>query len=285
MLLELDTTMPVMPFHAWRRNVHSQTGEDGIIEQLLQKAQVTSRYFVEFGAWDGRHLSNCAKLADEGWAGCFIEGDAARFIDLKNNYASRSDIIPVNNFVYATGENRLDAILDRIGAPKDIGVLSIDIDGCDYHVWRSVETHLPALCVIEFNPTIPAHVIYVQDDDPSVHRGCSLAALARLSSEKGYALVAATAWNAFFMQRILCDTHGIPAYTAAEVKDRTYESAIFHGYDGAMLVAGHRQLLWHGIDYGPEELQILPPELRCFLANAPDGLGTQLARFRTSREK
>src|SRR5260370_12899042 len=123
MLLELDTTMPVMPFHAWRRNVHPQTGEDGIIEQLLQRAQVTSRYFVEFGAWDGRHLSNCAKLADEGWAGCFIEGDAARFVDLKNNYASRSDIVPVNNFVYATGDNRLDAILDRIGAPNNIGVL------------------------------------------------------------------------------------------------------------------------------------------------------------------
>jgi hypothetical protein len=284
MLLELDTTMPVMPFHAWRRNVHSQTGEDGIIEQLLQRAQVTSRYFVEFGAWDGRHLSNCAKLADESWAGCFIEGDAARFVDLRNNYASRSDITPINNFVHATGKNRLDSILDRIAAPKSIGVLSIDIDGCDYHVWRSVETHLPTLCVIEFNPTIPAHVFYIQDDDPSVHRGCSLAALARLSSEKGYALVAATEWNAFFMPRPLCDTHGIPTYAPTEVKDRTYEAAIFHGYDGTMLVAGQRQLLWHGLSYGPEELQILPPQLRRFAANATDSFGTELVRFKKSRE-
>src|ERR1700755_2784790 len=103
MLLELDTTMPVMPFHAWRRNVPSQIGEDGIIEQLLLLAKVESRYFVEFGAWDGRHLSNCAKLADENWSGCFIEGDAARFRDLTQNYHSRSDIFPVNNYVYATG--------------------------------------------------------------------------------------------------------------------------------------------------------------------------------------
>jgi len=285
MQLEFDTTMPVMPFHFWRNNVHSQTGEDGIIEQLLQRAQVGSRYFVEFGAWDGRHLSNCAKLADEGWAGCFIEGDAARFLDLKNNYASRSDIVPVNDFVYATGENRLDAILDRIGAPNNIGVLSIDIDGCDYHVWRSVETHLPALCVIEFNPTIPAHVIYVQDDDPSVHRGCSLAALARLSERKGYELVAATEWNAFFMPRALCNSHGISTYKPAEVKDRTLEAAIFHGYDGTMLVAGNRQLVWHGIAYGPDELQVLPQQLRCFIPNATDSFAPAMTSFRKSRER
>jgi hypothetical protein len=284
MLLELDTTMPVRPFHAWRRNVHSQTGEDGVIEQLLKIGNVTSSYFVEFGAWDGRHLSNCAKLADEGWAGCFIEGDAARFVDLKNNYAARNDILPVNSFVYESGDSRLDAILDRAGAPNDIGVLSIDIDGCDYHVWRSVETHLPALCVIEFNPTIPAHVVYVQDGDPGTHRGCSLAALVRLGSEKGYALVAATGWNAFFMPRSLCEVRNIPIYSASEIKDRTYEDAIFHGYDGTMLVAGNRQLLWHGIDYGPDELQILPPQLRCFLANAPEGVGSEMARFRKSRE-
>jgi hypothetical protein len=276
--------MPVMPFHAWRRNVHSQIGEDGIIEKLLERAQITSRYFVEFGAWDGRHLSNCAKLADEGWGGCFIEGDAARFVDLRNNYASRNHIVPVNSFVHSSGEDRLDAILDRVGAPKDIGVLSIDIDGCDYHVWRSVETHVPALCVIEFNPSIPAHVIYVQDDDPTTHRGCSLAALVKLGEAKGYGLVAATEWNAFFMRRMLCEAHGIPTYTPAEIKDRTYEAAIFHGYDGTMLVAGHRQLLWHGISYGVDELQVLPPQLRCFLANATGSVDAELASFRKSRE-
>jgi hypothetical protein len=285
MLLELDTTMPVMPFHAWRRNVHSQAGEDGIIEQLLLTAEVKSRYFVEFGAWDGRHLSNCAKLADEGWAGCFIEGDAGRFGDLKRSYASRDDIFPVNSFVYATGTSKLDAILDRVGAPKDIGVLSIDIDGCDYHVWQSVETHLPSLCVIEFNPTIPAHVIYAQDDDHSVHRGCSLAAVTRLSEEKGYALVAATELNAFFMRRTLCDSHNIPSYAPSDVKDRTYEAAIFHGYDGTMLVAGHRQLLWHGIEYGSSELQVLPHRLQQFVPNASHRVNAELSKFREARAK
>lgn len=285
MQLELDTTMPVMPFHSWRRNVHSQTGEDGIIEELLERAHVKSRYFVEFGAWDGRHLSNCAKLADEGWAGCFIEGDAARFAELEANYVSRDDIVCLNNFVCATGDNALDKVLQRTGAPTDIGVLSIDIDGCDYHVWRSVETHSPALCVIEFNPTIPAHVIYVQDDDPDTHRGCSLTALARLGTQKGYALVAATEWNAFFMPRSLCSTYGIPTYAPAQIKDRTYEAAIFHGYDGTMLIAGHRQLLWHGIAYGPDELQILPQQLRRFVANASDSYGAELTRFGQSRQK
>jgi hypothetical protein len=285
MQLELDTAIPAKPFHSWRRNVYSQTGEDGIIEHLLQKAEIKSRYFVEFGAWDGRHLSNCAKLAQEGWSGCFIEGDAARYAELENNYISRSDIVRCNTFVHSSGDNRLDTILDRNGAPQDIGVLSIDIDGCDYYVWRSVEKRSPALCVIEFNPTIPAHVIYVQEDDPRIHRGCSLAALARLAQSKNYALVAVTDWNAFFMPQALCKIHNIPIYVPSEVKDRTYEAAIFHGYDGTILVAGHRQLLWHGIEYGPEELQILPAELKQFVPSASDDYGAHLARFRRSREK
>ena len=55
------------------------------------------------------------------------------------------------------------------GLPSDFDVLSIDIDGADYHVWDGLRgsRFAPALVVIEFNPTIPNHVAFVA----RVHHG------------------------------------------------------------------------------------------------------------------
>lgn len=262
MILRTVGGRPDLPFQAWRKDTHSQSGEDGIIEHLLGMIQCKSGYFVEFGAWDGRHLSNSARLADEGWAGCFIEGSAERFQDLLKNYAANNKIYKLNAFVHGFGANCLDNLLDTAKAPAEFDVLSIDIDGNDYHVWNGLARHRAKLVVVEFNPSIPAHVIYVQDDDPSINRGASLAALTELAHEKGYGLVAATDWNAFFLQQSLIDDFGIPTYTPAQVKNPELEAAIFHGFDGTLVVAGKRQLIWHGIEYGADELQILPPSLR-----------------------
>ena len=222
----------------------------------------TNGYCVEFGAWDGRHLSNTAKLIDEGWAGCLIEGDPAKFEDLQRSYAGNDRLSLINCFVEVAGERCLDAILRQANAPGTFDLLSIDIDGLDYHMWAALEEHTPCLVVIEFNPTVPAHVVYVQENDPTINRGSSLAALAELGTQKGYALVAATDWNAFFLKADYASAHGLPAYTPAEVKNTQQEATIFHGFDGTLLVAGHRELIWHGIPYDVDQLQILPPDLR-----------------------
>ena len=262
MILKTLGGKPDLPFQQWRRDVNSQSGEDGIIEQLFRQIGCTGGYFVEFGAWDGRHLSNSAKLADEGWRGCFIEGSPERFKDLEANYGENARIAKLNALVESYGTNSLDNLLDIAEAPESFELLSIDIDGNDYHVWEGLKRHLPKLVVVEFNPSIPAHVVYVQQNDTEINRGASVAAFAELAGQKGYSMVAATDWNAFFMQDELVKEYGLATYTPAQVKNPEYEAAIFHGFDGTLLVAGNRKLIWHGIEYGPEELQILPAELR-----------------------
>jgi len=47
------------------RNVNSQFGEDGIIAALLSQIPSRTSWCVEFGAWDGKHLSNTRKLIDD----------------------------------------------------------------------------------------------------------------------------------------------------------------------------------------------------------------------------
>ena len=40
------------------KSVASQCGEDGIIKAALEVLRETNKWCVEFGAWDGKHLSN-----------------------------------------------------------------------------------------------------------------------------------------------------------------------------------------------------------------------------------
>src|SRR5438876_8052161 len=60
-------------------NQYSQFGEDGIIQKIFEIIQPQSKVCIEFGAWDGFHLANTAKLwAHEGWKGILIEGDPTK---------------------------------------------------------------------------------------------------------------------------------------------------------------------------------------------------------------
>jgi hypothetical protein len=280
-LLETRDGRPSAPFETWKRNAYSQCGEDGILDHLLTAMGCDRGYFVEFGAWDGSHLSNCAALADRGFAGCFIEGDSERYKVLEAAYPGRTDINRVNAFVTTEGDSALDAILERVAAPKDFTVLSIDIDGMDYHVWESLAAHRPAICVIEFNPTIPAHVMFVQAKDPGVHQGSSLAALDALAQGKGYSLVAATDFNGIFMDEGRRRAAKLPAYRPQDIKSLTYETAFFHGFDATVHLAGDGRLLWHGIPIRADDCQILPAELRRFPVGQPDSYHEQLKPYRS----
>jgi hypothetical protein len=269
-------------FNQHRANTYSQSGEDGVIAYLLGLAKIESGYFVEFGAWDGKHLSNSALLAEKGWSGCFIEGDKSRYEDLVTNYGENPNIAAVNAFVNSGGENSLDKLLYQVNAPKEITVLSIDIDGNDYHIWESLHEHLPVLCVIEFNPTIPADVIFVQDNDPSLNFGNSLAALWDLSLQKEYELVAATDWNAFFMPKALCEKYSIPTYQPNQVKNTQYETDFFQGYNGETVIEGCMHLVWHGIPFNPTNFQSLPKDLQKIPAGQNASYYDKLGKYKNT---
>jgi hypothetical protein len=69
--------MQLLPLNMFSHNIHSQNGEDGIIQELLNRLNLknsSDRYCVEFGAWDGMHLSNTFALVEGGWKAIYIEG-------------------------------------------------------------------------------------------------------------------------------------------------------------------------------------------------------------------
>src|SRR5438445_5011726 len=57
---------------AFERRVHSQNGEDGIIQEILRRVGTLNGFFVEVGVESGEEC-NCARLAlAESWHGVFV---------------------------------------------------------------------------------------------------------------------------------------------------------------------------------------------------------------------
>lgn len=180
------------------RNVHSQDGEDGILEAVFSRIGATSRTCVEFGAWDGLHLSNTAVFWQSGWRAVLIEADADRYKAMVSNTAGH-DCLCLQHHVTPSGPGSLEAVLTRHGRTEDPDLLVIDVDGDDYHIFAGLEGVRPRVVCCEYNPTIPAHAMLIGRQGDGF--GCSARALVALAEDRGYVLVAMTSVNCIFVRR------------------------------------------------------------------------------------
>jgi hypothetical protein len=253
------------PLLAYASNVTSQRGEDGIIQRIFEIIEPAHRYCVEFGAWDGKHLSNCWNLiVNHDWSACLVEGNEAKYGDLLATHGANPRVTCVNRMVQFEGPDSLDNVLARAGAPFDLDLLSIDVDGTDYFIWESLEVFRPAVVVIEFNPTIPNDVIFVQARDVTVNQGCSALALVLLGKEKGYELVCCTSWNAIFVRADLYPAFGLEDNALVRLYRPGMDGRIFHGYDSYVYVVGMPRLVWQNIPLTHDDFQVVPESLRWF---------------------
>ena len=114
---------------AYRKNVNSQYGEDGVLQELVRRLGIANGQFVEFGAWDGQHLSNTRLLLEQGWQGVYIEADQERYEMLTKNMQPFGDrVVLLHAFVEPEGEQSLDQLLKPTPTSPSFDLLSIDID-------------------------------------------------------------------------------------------------------------------------------------------------------------
>jgi len=189
----------------YRKNIHSQWGEDGVIAQLLLELGVEGGYCCECGANDGVRLSNTLALAERGgWKALFLESDqqyGGRLKSLAGRFAgSRHEIVDVA----ANGPNSLDNILRRHGWPTDLDVLSIDIEMQTYPVWAGLRGQ-PKILVIEINNATD------RQDVPAFERTgrSTLADMVAMGRAKGYTCVCVTP-NVFLVRDDLIEHLSIP---------------------------------------------------------------------------
>ena len=176
------------------KKIHSQNGEDGVIEALFECIGETNRYFVEFGVGDATEC-NTAALLERGWQGLMMD----RSGHCKNPLATVR-----REFVIA---ETINALFRKYDVPDQFDLLSIDIDGNDFWVWREI-TVRPRVLVIEYNANFPPHECRTIVYEPGFgftatdYFGASLLAMQKLGQRKGYTLV-------------YCDRDGVNAFFVA----------------------------------------------------------------------
>ncbi len=177
----------------------SQTDEDGIIEQIFNCIPPRSRYFVEFGVgpnWLDKDYvhgleANCVRLLGMGWRGLLMDG---------GDHPARFNV--TKEFIRAS---EINALFRKHKVPRDVDIVSIDIDGQDLWILMALDYH-PTLFIVEYNPNfVQTHQkLTVPFDqhfrwDGTKYYGASLGALIKIAEDKGYKLVYANGVNAFFV--------------------------------------------------------------------------------------
>ena len=218
--------------------VYSQNDEDGILHEIFQRIGIEYHNFVEFGVGKGVE-SNCHSLLLQGWHGIWIEGRTQAYKQILRRFAPaiRKGQLKVLNR-YVTRDN-INEILTKESCYRGLDLLSIDVDGNDWHIWNAVEDAKPRVVVIEYNGKFPPEIdwkmAYNENHvwDRSDRQGASLTALEKLGRNKGYQLVGTNLCgiNAFFVRKDCAEGKFIEPATAEKLYNPARLNILYH-YNG-----------------------------------------------------
>ncbi len=193
------------------RQSWSQNNEDMFIKDVFEKINKKIEWVCEFGAWNGKHLSNTFTfVANNNANAVFIEGDSDKFKSLEDTCLTYTNITPINKFI--DDQNTLDSILANTDIPKAFDVLSIDIDSNDLDVWESLELYNPICVIIEINNLIPPGIYKRHKDfttEQIANKGNtwlnSFSSTIDVGLEKNYTPIKHLGWNVIFIKNEYVD--------------------------------------------------------------------------------
>ena len=193
--------------------IFSQYGDDGIINYLTSNIKIYNKTFVEFGVENYEESNTRFLLEGFAWAGLVVDSLKKNIDHIKSqDYFWKYNLKAEKHFITVKNINKIIANNKISGK---IGLLSIDIDGNDYWVWKAIKVIDPSIVVIEYNARFGSKeskvIPYEESFDRSktnmcnIYYGASLSALYKLGKKKGYSLVGTNKHgaNAYFVKSIL----------------------------------------------------------------------------------
>lgn len=193
--------------------VYSQFGDDGIIQFLINKLDLPNNSFIEFGVENYKESNTRFLLINDNWSGLVIDGSLENINYINEDIiSSYHELHAIHSFITAENINELIKQFLALGFDKEIGLLSIDIDGNDYWVWKAITIIEPIIVVVEYNSilgserslTIPYDEKFVRNSKHNImYWGSSLKAFVSLANEKNYAFIGCNVAgnNAYFIRR------------------------------------------------------------------------------------
>jgi hypothetical protein len=179
---------------------YTKNREDKILEGFIKQIGFPDNpTALEFGAGSGRIDSNIY-LFKKWYEWRIIQWDC----NPKYENAAGQVVIEC-----VTPEN-INDLMKKYNVPHDLAILSIDVDGQDWHIWKAIRPEVcsPRLTIIEYNCYFPADVRAVLKKDAGRTRlpnyGASFRSMCELAAEKDLVLLAEIAWtNLIFAPRKL----------------------------------------------------------------------------------
>lgn len=192
-------------------SVFSQWGDDGIINWLIENLNIKKKIFVEIGTENYKESNTRFLLMKRNWTGYLIEGNKNYTDDIKKQKIYwKYDLNIINKYV---DRENINSILGKLNLPKDIGLLSLDIDGIDYWVWQKIKIIKPVIFICEYNAVLgdirSLTVPYTKNFDRNKYHhsnlafGASIKAFQKLATNKGYVLIGTNSngVNAYFIRK------------------------------------------------------------------------------------
>ncbi len=211
------------------RQIYSQIDEDGIIREIFSRIGTINKIFVEFGIGNGL-ANNTAALLFDGWRGLWIDSSEKYITMIKDNLSAIIDQGRLNVLKsFITRDNINDLIASNIDC-AEIDLLSVDIDGNDYHILQAITCISPRVIVIEYNAKFPPPISFCMDYNEShtwQDNDCFGASLTFLERHlQNYSLVGCnlSGVNAFFVRNDLVGHHFLEPYSA----EKHYEPARYY---------------------------------------------------------
>ena len=211
---------PPLTFDDVSFRVHSQHEEDGILLFIFSLIGTTNKRCVEICAGDGIECNTANLIINHRWIGLLCDGNEARVEKAKRFYSANLDTMhwPPTIVKEWFVKDNVNKVVEQNGFVGEIDLLSLDIDGIDYWLWKEMSCISPRVVVLEINhlwgPDVSVSVPYRDNfvaeftKYGSDYAGASLKAFVKLGKQKGYRLVGtnAIATNAFFVRDdIVCD--------------------------------------------------------------------------------
>lgn len=199
----------------------TENGEAGILLYLFSRIGAPTRRAIEFGTGDVIKCNTANLVIHFGWSALLVDG-AADCVEGARRFFASPDEACVGSATCVQAWLARDSINELFrehGFTGEIDLLSVDVDGIDYWLWQAIDSVAPRVVVAEYNSSLGPDLALTAKYEPRFsryalhpfgwHHGASLAALAKLGSEKGYVLVGCESMghNAFFVRRDLAEGH------------------------------------------------------------------------------
>jgi len=207
-----DNNKSTLNFRDAGFRVYSQTDEDGLLLYIFSLIGFTNRMLVDMAFGSPYNANSTNLLLNWGFHGLVIEGNPANVKATKRFFKSHPDskIFPplvVNAWI--TAENVND-ILKKNGFVGEIDLFSLDMDGVDYWIWKTLEVISPRVVIVEYQDilgwkkalSVPYNAQFNRHEIHEDFFGASLPAFLALAEKKGYRLIGCNkyCYNAFFVR-------------------------------------------------------------------------------------